>query len=134
MGAWTSRSAESRYVGRKKGRVHGSAPLTADDCYCRGEAYFANSQIENALYYYDRAVGLGMDDGLLVNRRWTCLMLLGEFERAWQETDRTEAIRRAASDTTLHLPRHFRRVWNGSLLQERSVLVRCYHGLGFVPG
>lgn len=94
------------------------------------DALFELNHIEEALLHYSRAEQLhGCTDGLGA-RRWLCLMLLGRFEQAWRETDRTEARRLARGDTTRHLQRHFQRVWDGTPLQGRRVLVRCYHGLG----
>src|SRR5690348_10699460 len=62
-----------------------------------------------------------------------CYMLRGEFERAWRETDCAEAARLrdpAAREQNERLPPHLRRVWDGTPLENRDVLVRCYHGLG----
>lgn len=65
--------------------------------------------------------------------RWMCFMLRGEFERAWRETDCAEAARLrdpAACERNAALPPHLRRVWDGTPLENKDVLVRCYHGLG----
>jgi hypothetical protein len=58
---------------------------------------------------------------------WAGLMRRGDFERAWQLSDR--AIRRLGADEWKR-PRHEQRIWNGTTLRGRRVLVRCYHGLG----
>jgi hypothetical protein len=47
-------------------------------------------------------------------------MLSGNFEQAWQESDRISA--RAAPDPN--------RLWSGRPLDGRKVVVRCLHGLG----
>lgn len=58
---------------------------------------------------------------------WAGLMRRGDFERAWRLSDR--AIRRLGPDEWKR-PRHEQRIWNGTTLRGRRVLVRCYHGLG----
>ena len=60
--------------------------------------------------------------------RWMEWMTLGEFERAWKESDRI--ARHCTPGGDRHLPLHLRRVWDGTPLEGRRVLVRCYHGLG----
>lgn len=52
--------------------------------------------------------------------RWTCHMLLGQFESAWKESDAIEG--RGHPD-----PHRF---WDGQPLDGRHVLIRCLHGLG----
>lgn len=51
-------------------------------------------------------------------------MRRGAWEQAWRLSDAAPGPR----DWTL--PRHLQRVWDGSPLAGRRVLVRCYHGLG----
>src|SRR3954451_8899141 len=54
-------------------------------------------------------------------------MLRGDFEAAWKICDR------ALIDTAHRHPsvaRHEQIVWDGTPLEHRRVLVRCYHGLG----
>jgi hypothetical protein len=103
---------------------------SAEFFFSSGETHFACRQIKEALCCYERAVELGLDANRGALQRWTCYMLLGRFEEAWQETDRTESLRRRLDPCQDHLPVHFRRVWNGQSLENRCVLVRCYHGLG----
>jgi hypothetical protein len=55
-------------------------------------------------------------------------MRAGNFAAAWRICDRVVADRRG--QTCLHLPRHQQWVWDGSSVDDRHVLVRCYHGLG----
>lgn len=61
-----------------------------------------------------------------LNSSWLHAMRLGDFVTAWN-----------LSDTLLHtppnqtdLPRWFQRVWDGSSVLDKRVLLRCYHGLG----
>jgi hypothetical protein len=59
---------------------------------------------------------------------WMQLMRQGQFEEAWQLSDRDVAAR--AGKPCWHLPRHFQYIWGGTPLHGKRVLVRCYHGLG----
>lgn len=54
-------------------------------------------------------------------------MLAGRFEEAWRVSDREL---RSAARQDAHAPRHQQRIWGGEPLNDRRVLVRCYHGLG----
>lgn len=60
--------------------------------------------------------------------QWLEAMRGGDFERAWELSDRALIDRRG--QTFSHLPRHEQPVWDGTPLEGRRVLVRCYHGLG----
>ena len=55
-------------------------------------------------------------------------MRRGEFEAAWQISDRFLLTRRA--EDQWRLPRWRQSVWDGSAVAGKRVLVRCYHGLG----
>ena len=72
----------------------------------------------------------GEDADAAALERWLSYMMAGEFEWAWQESDRVLNARRANGGTCLHLPEHQRWLWDGTPLAGRDVLVRCYHGLG----
>jgi hypothetical protein len=104
--------------------------LVAECSFDVAETYFAENNIEDALAHHAEAVRLGLDADRGALNRWMCLMMLGRFEEAWKETDRTEEARRARDDSTRDLPPHMRRVWNGKCVADNRVLVRCYHGLG----
>lgn len=55
-------------------------------------------------------------------------MRRGDFEAAWRVSD---AVLRARGDSSCwDLPRHQQSIWNGTPLEGKRVLVRCYHGLG----
>ncbi|HEU4561260.1 MAG TPA: glycosyltransferase family 9 protein [Longimicrobium sp.] len=59
---------------------------------------------------------------------WFRAMRRGDFAAAWQASD---AILRAhAGVPCWHRPRHEQWVWDGTPLDGKRVLVRCYHGLG----
>ena len=53
-------------------------------------------------------------------------MRRGRFEAAWALND---ALRRGRANRT-DIPRHLQTLWDGSPVDGRRVLVRCYHGLG----
>jgi hypothetical protein len=59
---------------------------------------------------------------------WLENMRVGNFEEAWKHSDKVlkSGINRDYIDT----PRHFQLIWDGTPLEGRRVLVRCYHGLG----
>lgn len=57
---------------------------------------------------------------------WLSAMRRGDFEAAWQISDRSLAD--ATIDWTT--PRHEQKIWRGQPLENKRVLVRCYHGLG----
>ncbi|HEX2079968.1 MAG TPA: glycosyltransferase family 9 protein [Longimicrobium sp.] len=59
---------------------------------------------------------------------WMRHMRAGEWEAAWRVSDRVLASR--AGEPCWHLPRHEQWVWDGTPLDGKRVLVRCYHGLG----
>jgi hypothetical protein len=59
---------------------------------------------------------------------WMRHMRRGEFARAWEICD--AVLRSRAGVPCWELPRHQQYVWDGSPIDGRRVLVRCYHGLG----
>ncbi|WP_347156521.1 glycosyltransferase family 9 protein [Pontibacter chitinilyticus] len=59
---------------------------------------------------------------------WMHYMLNGNFEKALEVSD--DVLRSHAGTPCWHLPRHYQYVWNGTPLDGKRVLVRCYHGLG----
>ncbi|MFL6215360.1 MAG: ADP-heptose--LPS heptosyltransferase [Blastocatellia bacterium] len=59
---------------------------------------------------------------------WMEQMRRGDFEAAWQISDAVLQSRLATPRA--ELPRHLQRIWDGTPLNSKRVLVRCYHGLG----
>jgi hypothetical protein len=55
-------------------------------------------------------------------------MRRGDFESAWCISDRV--MRERNGQPCHELPRHQQWIWDGSAIDGRDVLVRCYHGLG----
>lgn len=60
--------------------------------------------------------------------QWMEAMRSGAFEDAWKHNE--ELMKLRAGKPCWHLPRHFQYVWDGTPLQGKKVLIRCYHGLG----
>ncbi len=58
---------------------------------------------------------------------WLRCARAGDFDAAWRLSDRILARGRLRDHTA---PRHHQQIWDGTPLQGRRVLVRCYHGLG----
>jgi hypothetical protein len=73
-----------------------------------------------ALQLFNLAERAGYDPDDCSAGRWTCHMLLGQFERGWQESDAITS--RGAPD-----PQRF---WDGTDITGRKILIRCLHGLG----
>lgn len=71
-----------------------------------------------------RAEAAGEDAGAA----WMRHMRGGDWEAAWRVSDRV--LREHAGVPCWHLPRHQQWVWDGTPLDGKRVLVRCYHGLG----
>jgi hypothetical protein len=59
---------------------------------------------------------------------WMHHMRSGNFEAAWKISD--ALLKQNAGKSTSYLPRHLQQVWDGSPLEGKRVLIRCYHGLG----
>lgn len=59
---------------------------------------------------------------------WLRHMRRGDFAAAWAFSD--AVLRSRVGAPCWHLPRHLQYVWDGTPLDGRRVLVRCYHGLG----
>jgi hypothetical protein len=59
---------------------------------------------------------------------WMRAARRGDFEEAWRCSDRIRARTTNRGDPAV--PRHLQQIWDGTPLEGRRVLVRCYHGLG----
>jgi hypothetical protein len=58
---------------------------------------------------------------------WQAAMRAGDFGRAWEIS---AEIRRRRNGRKHEGPRHLQAIWDGTPLNGKRVLVRCYHGLG----
>lgn len=76
--------------------------------------------IPDAIAAYRRAELQGYDPDACAGARWVCHMLLGDYGRAWEESD-------AIDHRGKHDPNRF---WNREPFENHRVMVRCLHGLG----
>lgn len=67
-------------------------------------------------------------DGTAHADPWMERMRLGDFAGAWEISDAVMRARAGVPCSTW--PRHLQYVWDGSPVDGKRVLVRCYHGLG----
>jgi hypothetical protein len=89
-------------------------------CLLTAEREVQALNIVEALTLFHRAEAADCDPDLCAAGRWKCHMLLGDFERAWCESDQISA--RGKPDPN--------RFWNGCPLNGNRVLIRCLHGFG----
>ncbi len=92
-----------------------------------GKTYFQRAEkelralrIHEALHLFTLAEQANHNPDSCAAARWTCHMLMGNFEFAWRESD--SIAKRGQPD-----PHRF---WDGRPFAGRSVLMRCLHGLG----
>jgi hypothetical protein len=97
---------------------------TASERHHQGQAYLQQRKVQLAAREFEEALRLGLDPFEGIGDRWTAWMLLGEIERAWQETDRIESKRRRGISMDGQL------IWDGTSVDDRVVLLRYEHGLG----
>ena len=65
---------------------------------------------------------------MTVAEDWFTHMRRGDFAAAWEISDAVLASRRGVP--SWHLEREYQWIWDGSSLDGKRVLIRCYHGLG----
>lgn len=92
----------------------------AEEYFQEAEESLRSMCIEQAVRLYERGERAGYDADACSGGRWICHMLLGRFERAWEESDAIAA--RGNPDP--------HRYWDGQPFHGRKVLLRCLHGLG----
>ncbi len=92
-----------------------------DESFIRAAREALNEmRISDALRLFDRAELAGDEPDICAAGRWTCYMLSGRFEKAWEESDAIEG--RGNPD-----PHRF---WDGTPFRGKHVMIRCLHGLG----
>lgn len=77
-------------------------------------------RLGEAIRLFDLAEQAGHEPDICSAGRWTCHMLSGQYEKAWDESDAIEA--RGRPD-----PHRF---WDGTPFTDKHVIIRCLHGLG----
>ncbi len=97
------------------------APTSASFAtFSQGQDLLARRQIKEALHCFDAAERAGHAVEQCAAARWYCWMLLGNFERAWQESA-------LIASTGCEDPNRF---WDGRVWEGQRVMLRCLHGLG----
>lgn len=61
---------------------------------------------------------------------WMQAAARGDYAAAWAISDRVLRERVTNGTHCSHWPRHLQFIWRGQAVDDRCVLVRCYHGLG----
>ncbi len=100
--------------------VAAAAPVSAEDLILLAEDRLTARDIAGAGAAFDEAERVGAEADRCAAGRWMCWMLLGEFERAWRESD---AIR-ARGLVDVH------RFWDGASVDRKRVMLRSLHGFG----
>lgn len=87
--------------------------------FAEGNRLLESRTVREAIERFDAAEQLGYDLSECAAARWNCWMLLGDFERAWQESDRISGLGRDPN-----------RFWTGESWKGKRIILRCLHGLG----
>ncbi|HEY0759664.1 MAG TPA: glycosyltransferase family 9 protein [Acidisarcina sp.] len=99
---------------------HSRPTAEAGSLLHRAEFLLQRRRVQEALALFGCAEQAGMDADRCAGGRWQCWMLLGEWEKAWVESDRIRA--RASPDAN--------RFWDGTPVDSKRVMLRCLHGYG----
>lgn len=94
--------------------------MVAEDLFVEAGRALQAMRLSEALELFEKAERRGHGPDLCSAQRWTCYMLLGDFESAWKESDSIST--RGRPDPN--------RFWDGTPVDGRDVLLRCLHGLG----
>ena len=116
---WSCLAIKQERIARDREPFTESASDGGDDFHA-AEDELRLRRVESALELYLRAELSGFDADSCAAGRWTCHMLLGDFQTAWKES---EAIANRGNPD----PNRF---WNGKSLAGQDVILRCLHGLG----
>ena len=77
-----------------------------------------------------RTAHVSGNDGQSWGADWAAATGRGDWATAWAISDQVLAARDMAMADDPRLPYHERWIWDGTPVDGRRVLVRCYHGLG----
>lgn len=92
-----------------------------------GDMSLAQRHPRLAMSCYNEAIRRGMDPDLRSSQLWTCWMLQGDFEQAWEESDRIELRRKEGElDAGAVLPAPM--LWDGTPFEGKDVALYCHHG------
>lgn len=69
-----------------------------------------------------------MNSSQITSDPWIHHMRSGAFEKAWKFSD--NILKQGLNRDYDNLPRHYQCIWDGTPLNGKRVLIRCYHGLG----
>jgi hypothetical protein len=94
--------------------------VNSDNHFQEAFEAFSERRIPEALELLDRAERAGYGRSQCGAYRWYCWMLSGNFEAAWQESDRIAADGHPDAS----------RLWDGKPFAKKRVLIRCLHGYG----
>ena len=94
--------------------------MDADAIFQLGIEALAQRNVQHALDSFNRAEKAGAGADACAAQRWYCWMLLGDLERAWQESDAI-AQRNSRVDNCF---------WDGQPFDGKRVIVRSLHGYG----
>lgn len=101
----------------------GDMKIAAAECWKHlADTHFTRRAIHEALACLGEAARRGLAPEETIGRRWMYWMMLGDYERAWRESDLLARLR--GTDAA---PGH---LWDGQPFEGRDVLLRCCHGLG----
>ncbi|MBF6568241.1 MAG: hypothetical protein IVW54_05115 [Candidatus Binataceae bacterium] len=108
-------------MGDQENSVRGDQrPQPGCDALKAADELLEQRRVAEALAMYDLAQAEGQTFARCAAGRWTCWMLLGEFDCAWRESDALQAS--GAADTNLF--------WDGLPFNGKTVLLRTLHGYG----
>jgi hypothetical protein len=94
--------------------------MDADTAFQLGIEALAQRDVHHALHCFNRAGNAGAGADACAAQRWHCWMLLGDFERAWQECDAIDQRNRTIENC----------FWDGQPFDGKRVIVRSLHGYG----
>jgi hypothetical protein len=77
-------------------------------------------RVVEALGLVNKSASCGYDDDDCAALRWHCWMFLGNFGKAWRESE--AIISRGNKDATC--------LWDGSAFEGKRIVIRCLHGFG----
>ncbi len=90
------------------------------ECHRVAIEHLEARRIPEAISGFQQAAQAGFDANICRAGLWTSWMLLGQFDRAWSQSQEIEA-------SGAHDPH---RLWDGEPFDGKRVMLRCLHGLG----